>query len=180
MNSAPKRKNAKLRFWLWPIRFIEKLWKIPVPPGLWLLNKFCQNILDFNCEIPWMVHFTSSVGGGEIIIGENVWISFAVSGGCYIQGGNGINIGDNTIFAPGVKIISANHVSGDFIHWEKAEPILIGKNCWIGANAIILPGVKLGDNVIVGAGSVVTKSFPSNSIVVGNPAKAFVSKPLNI
>jgi len=170
MQKSPKRKNAKLRFWLWPVRLMGKFWKSPVPPGLWLVNKFFQNVLDINNDIPWMVHFTSRVTG-KITIGENVWISFAVSGGCYIQGGNGIIIGDNTIFAPGVKIISANHDINNYNVWEKDNPIIIGKNCWIGTNAVILPGVELGDNVIVGAGSIVTKSFPSNCIIAGNPAK---------
>ena len=93
------------------------------------------------------------------------------SGGCYIQGGNGIEIGDGTIFAPGVKVISANHDPKDLKHWLPDRPIRIGNSCWIGANAVILPRVELGDNVIVGAGAVVTKSFPSNVVLVGNPAR---------
>lgn len=172
------RKNAKLRFWLWPIRLMGKFWKNPVPPGLWLVNKFCQNVLDINNDIPWMVHFTSRVIG-NITIGENVWISFAVSGGCYIQGGNGIIIGDNTIFAPGVKIISANHASRHFDVWVEDNPIIIGKNCWIGANAVILPGVILGDNVIVAAGAVVTKSFSDSMIIGGVPAVPLTNSPKN-
>jgi len=170
MNKSPNVKNAKFRFWLWPIRFLSKFNKSPIPTGLWLINKFFQNILDFNNQIPWMVHYTSKVSG-NISIGENVWLSFAVNGGCYIQGMNGIIIGDNTIFASGVKIISANHNFEDLNVWDKSEPIIIGKNCWIGTNAVILPGVTLGDNVIVGAGAIVTKSFSSNSIIAGNPAK---------
>ena len=51
------------------------------------------------------------------------------------------------------------------------EPIVIGKKCWLGANSVILPGVQLGNNVIVAAGSVVNKSFPDNSVVAGVPAK---------
>ena len=170
--SSPVRKNAKLRFWLWPVRLMGKFWKSPVPPGLWIANRFFQNVLDVNNDIPWMVHFTSRVVG-DVTIGKNVWISFAVSGGCYIQGGNGIVIGDDTIFAPGVKIISADHDPADLKRWKKEKPVVIGKNCWIGANAVILPGVELGDNVIVGAGAVVTKSFPSNVTIVGVPAKSF-------
>ena len=54
MIKAPVRKNAKLRFWLWPVRLIGKFWKSPVSPGLWLVNKFCQNVLDINNDIPWM------------------------------------------------------------------------------------------------------------------------------
>ena len=117
-----------------------------------------------------MVHFTSRVTG-DVEIGKNVWISFAVSGGCYFQGLNKIIIDDDTIFAPGVKIISANHDQENLSKMIHSEPIEIGKKCWIGANAIILPSVKLGDNVIVAAGSVVNKSFPDNLLIGGNPAK---------
>lgn len=167
---SPSIKKPFFRFWLWPIRFLSKFWKSQVPPGLWLVNKFFQSILDFNYEVPWMVHYTSKASG-NITIGENVWFSFAVSGGCYIQGFNGIIIGDNTIFASGVKIISANHNSENLKEWDKVSPIEIGNNCWIGANVVILPGVKIGNNVIIGAGAIVTKSFPDNCIIAGNPAK---------
>ncbi|MCB0496597.1 MAG: hypothetical protein KDC79_10725 [Cyclobacteriaceae bacterium] len=119
-----------------------------------------------------MVHFTSTVSK-TIIIGKNVARYFANSGGCYIQGINKVYIGDNTIFAPGVKIISANHSFNNYDEHDKegVKPVIIGKDCWIGANSIILPQVELGNNVIVGAGSVVTKSFDSYSIIAGNPAK---------
>jgi len=88
-----------------------------------------------------------------------------------VQGGNGISIGEGTVFGPGVKIVSANHNAKDLSTWEPAESIRIGKACWIGANAVILPGVEIGDSSIVGAGAVVTKSFPAKSVVAGNPAK---------
>ena len=81
-----------------------------------------------------------------------------------------MKIGDNTLIAPGVKIISANHDFENKLDYVRKLPVVIGKNCWIGANAVILPGVELGDNVIVGAGSVVTKSFGNNLIIAGNPA----------
>ncbi|TFV97408.1 acyltransferase [Algoriphagus kandeliae] len=170
MKVSPIRKNAKLRPWLWPIRLIGKFWKSPIPPGLWIVNKFFQSVLDINNDIPWMVHFTSRVTG-NIEIGENVWKSFAISGGCYIQGINGVKIGDNTIFGPGVKIISANHSKGNIEFHENGKSIVIGKNCWIGANVTILPEVQLGDNVVVAANSVVTKSCSSNLIIGGIPAK---------
>ena len=132
-------------------------------------------MLRINADIPWPVHFTSRVTG-NVRIGRNVWKSFALSGGCYIQGGNGIEIGHDTIFAPGVKIISANHDPADLSRWLPAPPIQIGERCWIGANAVILPGVQLGDDVIVGAGAVVTKNFPSRTMVAGVPAQA-LSQP---
>ena len=102
--------------------------------------------------------------------------SFTFSGNCYIQGANGINMGDGTIFGPGVKIISANHNRKDLSKWDKAEPIDIGKRCWIGANAVILPGVQLGDDVTVGAGAVVSKSFSSGVVIAGVPAKVISKK----
>lgn len=142
----------------------------PIPFGLFLINWTFQRIFRINGGVKWQVHFTSKCTG-KVVIGKNVWISFAANGNCYIQGGNGVEIGDDTIFAPGVKIISANHNFKDYNLHIPSAPIRIGRNCWIGANAVILPGVQLGDNVIVGAGAVVTHNFEDNSIVAGNPAK---------
>lgn len=142
----------------------------PIPFGLYIINWIFQRIFRINASVRWQVHFTSKCTG-KVVIGKNVWVSFAANGNCYIQGVNGVEIGDDTIFAPGVKIISANHNLKDYSMHDPAHPIKIGKNCWIGANAIILPGVQLGDNVVVGAGAVVTHNFADNSIIVGNPAK---------
>jgi acetyltransferase-like isoleucine patch superfamily enzyme len=176
VNIAPFYRRRLWFPWLWPQKIIQKFWKhcAPIQPAIWLANVFFQRGLGINSDIPWQVHFTSTVGG-RIKIGKNVWKSFAVSGGCYIQGGNGIEIGDDTRFAPGVKIISANHSLRNLSQYVASPPVRIGKNCWIAANAVILPGVKLGDNVVVGAGAVVTKSFPDNSVVVGVPARLIKS-----
>lgn len=137
-----------------------------------ILNFIFQRIFNYNQEAKWSVHFTSRMVIPEKIkFGKNVEKSFLISSNCYYQAGNGIEIGDNTIWAPGVKFISANHDPDNLKKWKKDKPIKIGNNCWIGANAVILPGVKLGDNCIVGAGAVVTKSFSSGTVIVGNPAK---------
>ncbi len=169
MQQAPVYQRKVWRPWLWPLKLMAPFTE-PVPPGLWLTNVLYQRVLGVNNEIPWMVHFTSRVIG-KITIGENVWSSFALSGSCYIQGGNGIEIGDDTIFAPGVKMISANHNSEQLDEWEHSPPIIIGKRCWIGVNAVLLPGSGLGENTIVGAGAVVTKRFPAGSKIGGIPAQ---------
>lgn len=136
------------------------------------VNWLFKTVFKVNIYCPWSVHFTSQVIiAKKIRIGKGVEKSFMFSAGCYIQGGNGIEIGDGTIFAPGVKIISANHDPMNLDQWLPDKPIKIGKNCWIGANAVILPGVELGDNVVVGAGALVTKRFPSDVLLVGNPAR---------
>jgi acetyltransferase-like isoleucine patch superfamily enzyme len=77
-----------------------------------------------------------------------------------------ISVGEYSIVTRGVVIMSH-----DFSRGGEALKTIIGKNCLIGVNAIILPGVEIGDEVVVGAGSVVTRSIPSNSLAVGNPAK---------
>jgi acetyltransferase-like isoleucine patch superfamily enzyme len=90
--------------------------------------------------------------------------------GQYIQAINGIIIGYNVRMGPGVKLISANHNLCNYDVHDEAPPIEIGDNCWLGANTVLLPGVKLGDHVVVAAGSVVTKSFPDNRLIGGVPA----------
>jgi acetyltransferase-like isoleucine patch superfamily enzyme len=155
----------------WRERYLEGFFRIGL--STIMVNFFVQRVLRINGSVPWQVHFTSKVAAPRNIrIGTGVRKSFAGCGGCYVQGINGIYIGDRTIFAPGVKIISANHDEGDLGGHEACEPINIGADCWIGANAVILPGVRLGDRCVVGAGAVVTRSFEAGSVLVGVPARA--------
>lgn len=108
-----------------------------------------------------------------LFIADNVYICNRNS---FIVGGK-ISIGEDTILASDVAVISENHSVNpvDIIPYKdqkiKCEDISIGKGCWIGEKAIILPGVHIGNKVVIGAGSVVTKSLPDYSIAVGNPAK---------
>lgn len=114
----------------------------------------------------------------SIYIGENCHLNDSV----HIAALNSIIIGNNVLIASRVFITDLNH--GDYsIHSEcdpesivserklSYKPVKIGNNVWIGESVAILPGVNLGDNCIVGANSVVTKSFEKNSIIAGNPAK---------
>lgn len=85
-----------------------------------------------------------------------------------------VTIGDDCFLGPNVNIYTACHSTDPMernTRQEWALPVTIGNNCWIGGNVTILPGVTIGDNVTVGAGSVVNKDIPSNSVAVGNPAK---------
>lgn len=113
----------------------------------------------FNCDY-----------GENIHVGENFYANF----GCVILDVAEVRIGKNCFIAPQVGIYTATHpiraeerVSG----LEYAKSIEIGDNCWIGGHAIINPGVKLGHNVVVASGAVVTKSFGDNVVIGGNPAK---------
>lgn len=108
--------------------------------------------------------------GYNLQVGKN----FYANHGCTILDCNVISIGNDCIIAPHVVISAATHpldaevrISGS----ELTAPIKIGNSCWIGASATINPGVTLGDNVVVGAGAVVTKSFPDNVVIAGVPAK---------
>lgn len=83
----------------------------------------------------------------------------------------GIHVGANTLVAGGVKILSHDHCKRVGNNHPYLTHTYIGNNCFIAIDAIILPGVKIGDQVIVGAGAVVTKDVPSNTVVAGNPAK---------
>jgi acetyltransferase-like isoleucine patch superfamily enzyme len=111
-----------------------------------------------------------SVEGGLLEVGKNVSIECFASVICFKH----IKIGDNTMVGPGAVIIDTDHYIGpDYektTDYGEMADVIIGKNCWIGANACVLKGVHLGDGCVVGAGAVVTKSFPSGAIIGGNPA----------
>jgi len=129
---------------------------------------FYQKVLGFNRKAYWPVHLASVVSGNVKV---GIGTSPGMSPGCYIQGAGEIEIGDYSILAPGVGIISSNHDVYDLKSHIKGK-VIIGRYCWIGMNAVILPDVELGDHTIVGAGSVVTKSFPEGyCILAGVPAK---------
>lgn len=131
---------------------------------------FFQKILGFNRKAYWPVHFTSLVtNANNIKIG--IGTAPGLSPGCYIQGGGKIYLGNYSIVAPNVGIISGNHDLYDNSKHINKE-VKIGEYCWLGMNSVILPGVELGDFTVVGAGAVVTKSFPEGYCVIGgNPAR---------
>ena len=118
----------------------------------------------------WPVHRNSEVTHPErIFVGINS--NPGTRPGCYIQGNGGIHIGNYVQFASNIGIISANHNVYDQSKHD-GKQVRIGDYSWIGQGAIILPGVELGPRTIVGAGAVVTKSFPDGyCVIAGNPAK---------
>ena len=133
------KKNMTVR------RFYEQSAFIRVPVGLTIINFIIQRIFQINGDVPIPVNLTSRVTAYKNIThyhDKNTLLSFAVSGGAYIQGINGIQLGLNLLFGPSVKIISANH---DIYQRDKSisgKHIKIGDNVWIGANTVILPEVE--------------------------------------
>ncbi|MBD5387188.1 sugar O-acetyltransferase [bacterium] len=108
--------------------------------------------------------------GSNIYIGEDFFANFNLT----ILDEAEVRIGDNVFIGPNVSIYTACHpldaeTRNKIVEW--AEPVTIGNSVWIGGSTTILPGVTIGDNVVIGAGSVVTKDIPSNVVAVGNPAK---------
>jgi len=107
----------------------------------------------------------------KIFVEDNVIINEGVT----IMAHGGVEIGEWTMISTNVAIITVNHdyslLGKDAWNSHIVAPVKIGRNVWIGSNAVILPGVTIGDMTIIGAGSVVTKDIPANSIAVGNPAR---------
>lgn len=131
---------------------------------------FWQRILGNNRGAWWPVHHTSRILAPENV--ENGTKAPGSACGCHIDGRNGIRFGKNVLVGPHVSIISCNHDINDYSKYVPSAPIVIGDDCWIATGAIILPGVCLGPHTVVGAGSVVTHSFPEgNQFIAGNPAR---------
>ncbi len=108
--------------------------------------------------------------GMNIEVGDNFFVNYGV----VILDVCKVSIGDNCLIAPQAGIYTACHPlerETRVSRLELGKPIVIGNDCWIGGRAVITPGVTLGDNVVVGAGAVVTRSFPSDVVIAGNPAR---------
>ena len=108
--------------------------------------------------------------GFNISLGRDVFLNF----GCVILDVVTVEIGDGTQIGPAVQIYAADHprdAEARRSGLEFGRPVRIGRNVWIGSGAIVLPGVTIGDDAVVGAGSVVTRDVPPGSRVAGNPAR---------
>ncbi len=113
----------------------------------------------FHCDYGW-----------NIEVGENFYANYGLT----ILDVGKVTFGDNVMIAPNVSIYAAGHP----IHpvsrnsgYEYGIPVTVGNNVWIGGSVVILPGVTIGDNTVIGAGSVVTKDVPANVIAAGNPCR---------
>lgn len=109
-------------------------------------------------------------GGHHVHFGNMVYANFNLT----LVDDTHIYVGDCTMFAPNVTVATAGHPIAPCLRKYGIQynaPVRIGKNCWIGAGALIMPGVTIGDNTVIGAGSVVTKDIPSNVVAVGNPCR---------
>ncbi len=161
--------HRKLTYRGWSVIYAFPKSLIKIGDKTSLYSSFSSNMLGLYQRCIIVARY-----GGKIEIGENCGIS-----GSTIYAWNSIKIGDYTRVGANCKIIDNDFHPVELEHRHKAlneeyarrAPIEIGDDCFIGMNSVILKGTKLGNNVIVGAGSVVHGSFPDNCIIAGNPAK---------
>ena len=121
-----------------------------------------------NCYIEPPFH--SNWGGKNVHLGKNVYFNFNVT----MVDDTHIYVGDYTMLGPNVVVATAGHPILPELREKALQfnlPVKIGRNCWLGAGVIVLPGVTIGDNTVIGAGSIVTKDIPANVVAVGNPCK---------
>lgn len=114
--------------------------------------------------------FAANWGGHHVHLGKNVYINY----GARFVDDTHIYIGDYTMLGPNVVIATAGHPIDPELRKMGLQynmPVRIGCNCWLGAGVIVMPGVTIGDNTVIGAGSVVTRDIPSGVVAVGNPCK---------
>lgn len=108
--------------------------------------------------------------GAHIHVGENVFFNF----NCVVLDAARVTIGAHTQFGPNVQIYAATHpLDADLRRsgMESAKPVSIGTDCWIGGSVVICPGVTIGDRCVIGAGSVVAKDIPDDTVAAGSPAR---------
>lgn len=121
-----------------------------------------------DCYIEPPLH--ANWGGKHVHFGKGVYANFNLT----LVDDTHIYVGDHTMFGPNVTVATAGHPILPELRelaYQFNLPVKIGRNCWLGAGVVVLPGVTIGDNTVIGAGSVVTKDIPSNVVAVGNPCK---------
>ena len=121
-----------------------------------------------NCYIEPPFH--ANFGGHHCHFGKNIYVNYNLTA----VDDTHIYVGDNTMIAPNVILASAAHPLDPEERrkgYQYNKPVHIGKNCWLGAGVIVVPGVSIGDDTVIGAGSVVTKDIPSGVVAVGNPCR---------
>lgn len=114
--------------------------------------------------------------GFNIRLGAGVFVNF----GCVFLDVVGIEVGDLCQIGPAVQVYAADHPRDPELRragWELGRPVRIGCNVWIGGGAILLPGISVGDDAVIGAGSVVTRDVPAGATVAGNPARVLNPSP---
>jgi len=121
-----------------------------------------------NCyiESPYFANW----GGHHVHLGSNVY----ANAGLKLVDDTHIFIGDNTMLGPNVVLATAGHPIDPQLRQKGLQynlPVHIGRNCWLGAGVIVMPGVTIGDNTVIGAGSIVTRDIPSGVVAVGNPCR---------
>lgn len=124
--------------------------------------------LGKNCYIEPPFH--ANFGGHHVHFGDNVYANFNLT----LVDDTHIYVGDHTMIGPNVTLATAGHPINAELrarNYQYNMPIHVGRNCWLGAGVIVLPGVTIGDNTVVGAGSVVTKDLPDNVVAVGDPCR---------
>ena len=132
-----------------------------------LLKKMFAEI-GTDCYIEPPLH--ANFGGKHVHFGKNVYANFNLT----LVDDTHIYVGDYTMIGPNVTIATAGHPLLPELRrqgYQYNKSSRIGRNCWIGAGAVIVPGVHIGDNAVIGAGSIVTKDIPSDVVAVGNPCK---------
>ena len=120
------------------------------------------------CYIEPPLH--ANFGGHHVHFGNWIYANYNLT----LVDDTHIYVGDYSMFGPNVTIATAGHPICPELRQKGLQynmPVRIGKNCWLGAGVIVLPGVTIGDNVVIGAGSVVTRDIPSNVVAVGNPCR---------
>ena len=138
-----------------------------------LLREMFAEIGD-GCYIEPPLH--ANWGGRHVHFGKNIYANFHLT----LVDDTDIYVGDYTMFGPNVTVATAGHPILPALReqvYQYNMPVFIGRNCWIGAGAILLPGVHIGDGTVIGAGSVVTKDIPANVVAVGNPCR--VLRPID-